>query len=138
MIEVILDLQEIKTQEQFILYMREKLGLPCKNDHGDWDTFRDDFGFLRFAEIEEYNPIKSKWKNKKEWEKYQAEDAQYGLKNEKGIRDDLLLTFLNFRGFYLTQREIAVLFLRDVFRLLKETDHKEGSDILDIQILIKS
>ena len=43
MIEVVIDFKHIETQEDLVLHVREKLGLPYKNILGKWDAFIDDF-----------------------------------------------------------------------------------------------
>lgn len=141
MIEVELDFKKINTEQELILYLRKELGLPYEDSNGNINAFIDDFRILRIAEYETFNDI-DEWKSKEEWEEYKKVDAQYGLKNKRGVRDNLLLIFINFRKFYLNHLSIATNFLEIIFNEIEYTGtlsvYEDGKDILDIQIIIKS
>ena len=142
MIEVELDFKDMSSLEELILYTRKKLGLPYENRKGNLDAFKDDFWRLRIAEFEEYHQKRDEWIDEEEYEDYIREDASYGLKNDKGVRDDLLLIFINFQDFFLKHTSHARAFLEVIFSVIEETKnigvYEDKSDILDIKILIST
>ena len=123
MIEVVIDFKNIETQEDLVLHVREKLGLPYKNILGKWDAFIDDFRVILYKEYDKYNI--EDWKNYEEYLQYTKLDAQYGIKNEQNIRDDMRLIFINFKQFYIENFNIASLFLKIIFEEIEEVNSDE-------------
>jgi len=123
MIEVVIDFKDIKTQEDLVLLLREKLGLPYKNRVGKWDAFRDNFRIILYKEWDKYND--KDWKSYEEYLQDKKEDAQYGIKNEQGVRDDIKLVLINFRKFYIENSKLGSLFLEIIFEEIEEVNSDE-------------
>lgn len=141
MIEIILDFKDIKTEEELVLYARKKLGLPYKNRVGKWDAFIDDFRTILYKEWEEYN--EEDWNSYEDYLKEKKIDAQYGVKNEKGVRDDMRLVFINYRKFFLNKktRWLATMFLEILFEeieLINSDEWRIDGMMNKIEICIRS
>jgi len=86
MIEVIIDFNKMPLKkEDFILEL-------CNIFHigrvYGWDAFRDNFRIILYKEWDKYN--NEDWKSYEEYLQDKKEDAQYGIKNEQGVRDDII------------------------------------------------
>ncbi len=160
MIEVILDFDELAIQEndesyeveyQLKRYIYEKLRIigweelpkQSPNKRGIvFEALRDNLHTLTIPEIGEDYIFDMNdewgWLSYEEYLWHKKQDAQYGLKNEKGVRDDLLLIFVNFRAFYLAKIGTAIIFLEAIFEALNVSTDEENANRLDMQILIKS
>lgn len=151
MIEVELDFNELKKEklyfdnsytpknieEKLLLFLSEKLNIPLRKG---WDAFEDFFWLLRYKEWETFEEI-DEWKNYEEYLEEKKENSQYGLKNEKGVRDNLLLIFINFEDFKKENYDLAKKLLDFINYVIEETAKysvSNGKDILDIQIIVKS
>jgi RNAse (barnase) inhibitor barstar len=103
MIEVVIDFKDIKTQEDLVLLLREKLGLPYKNRVGKWDAFRDNFSDI-FCKIPPKDYV---YKDNDEWEWHDHYDyvecvrdwSEIGPKDENGEKGDMKFIFKNFHQF---------------------------------------
>ncbi|MDN5100119.1 hypothetical protein O8C83_04745 [Aliarcobacter butzleri] len=151
MIEVELDFNELKKEklyfdnsytpknieEKLLLFLSEKFNIPLRKG---WDAFEDFFWLLRYKEWETFEEI-DEWKNYEEYLEEKKENSQYGLKNEKGVRDNLLLIFINFEDFKKENYDLAKKLLDFINYVIEETAKysvSNGKDILDIQIIVKS
>lgn len=147
MIEVELDFNELKKEklyfdnsytpknieEKLLLFLSEKLNIPLRKG---WDAFEDFFWLLRYKEWETFEEI-DEWKNYEEYLREKKENSQYGLKNERGVRDNLLLIFINFEDFEKENYDLAKKLLDFINYVIEETAKysvSNGKDILDIQI----
>lgn len=151
MIEVELDFNELKKEklyfdnsytpknieEKLLLFLSEKLNIPLRKG---WDAFEDFFWLLRYKEWETFEEI-DEWKNYEEYLREKKENSKYGLKNERGVRDNLLLIFINFEDFEKENYDLAKKLLDFINYAIEETAKysvSNGKDILDIQIIVKS
>ena len=121
----------------------EELPKQSPNKRGIvFEALRDNLHTLTVPEIgEDYIfDMNDEW----DWLSYEEylwnkkQDAQYGKKKKKGVRDDLLLIFVNFRAFYLAKIGTAIIFLEAIFEALNVSTDEENANRLDMQILIKS
>lgn len=139
MIEVVLDIKEISTKDEFILYVSSKIGLPYEGLNGNWDAFTDDFREIQYKEFTDFKEYNG-WTNYEQYLILKETNAEYGLKNSDGVRDDLKLIFINFLPFFMKHKDIAMVFL-EIFAEVREEakEFKKETDILlDIDICIKS
>ena len=145
MIEIVLDFKDIKTEYELYRIAYKKLigiEMPENSDRGAvWDAFIDDFRTILYKEWEEYN--KEDWKSYEDYLKEKKLDAQYGIKNEHGVRDDMRLIFLNYRKFFLNKdtRWIAILFLEILFEeieLINSDEWRIDGMMNEVEICIKS
>ena len=154
MIEVILDFDELAIQEndesyeieyQLKRYIYEKLRIigweelpkQSPNKRGIvFEALRDNLHTLTIPEIGEDYIFDMNdewdWLNYEEYLWHKKQDAKYGLKNERGVRDDLLLIFVNFRAFYLAKIGTAIIFLEAIFEALNVSTDEENANRLDM------
>ena len=123
MINVILDFKNITNMSQLIIYVSRELRLSLNTKGESWDAFRDDFWNILYKEYVDY--IESNWKSYDDFVKAKKLDSGYGLKNQDGVRDDLNISFVNFKEFYLTYPTIANEFLKIIFQTLEEVNSDE-------------
>ena len=67
-------------------------------------------------------------------------NAEYGLTNRDGVRDDLKLIFINFLPFFIKNKKLVMTFL-EIFAEEREEakENKQEADVLlDMEICIKS
>ena len=134
--DVRLDLQEMLIEEEFILYISEKIGLPYEGLNGNWDAFADDFREIQYKEFQKYDG----WGNDKDYLFFKKLNAEYGLTNSDGVRDDLKLIFINFLPFFIKNKKLVMTFL-EIFAEEREEakENKQETDVLlDMEICIKS
>jgi len=115
MIEVVLDFKNIKTEEELLLYTREKLGLPYKNRVGKRDSFSDNFTGLFYPEIPKDYKFSLNdewgWSDYNDYLIYKQTDEEIGHKNKEGVRDDLKIILINFYDFYHKNSSIVQKFI---------------------------
>jgi len=121
MIEVVIDFNKMPLKkEDFILEL-------CNIFHigrvYGWDAFRDNFRIILYKEWDKYN--NEDWKSYEEYLQDKKEDAQYGIKNEQGVRDDIKLVLINFRKFYIENSKLGSLFLEIIFEEIEEVNSDE-------------
>ena len=135
--DVRLDLQEMLIEEEFILYISEKIGLPYEGLNGNWDAFADDFREIQYKEFQKYDG----WENDERRYLFLKDlNAEYGLTNSDGVRDDLKLIFINFLPFFIKNQKMVMTFL-EIFAEEREEakENKQETDVLlDMEICIKS
>lgn len=145
MIEIVLDFKDIKTEYDLFRYAyKELIGIemPETSERGAvWDAFIDDFRTILYKEWGEYN--EEDWKSYDDYLRGKKLDAQYGIKNDKGVRDDMKLIFLNFRKFFLDKktRWIAIMFLEIIFEeveLINSDEWRIDGMMNEIEVCIKS
>ena len=145
MIEIILDFKDIKTEYELYRVAYKKLigiEMPETSERGAvWDAFIDDFRTILYKEWEEYN--EEDWNSYEDYLKEKKLDAQYGVKNEKGVRDDMRLMFINYRKFFLNKktRWLATMFLEILFEeieLINSDEWRIDGMMNKVEICIKS
>lgn len=146
MIEIVLDFKDISTKDEFISYISSKIGLPYEGLNANWDGFTDFLREIQYREFMPYVEFTGDSKEYNEWSSYQGyliakdNNAEFGLRNDDGIRDDLKLIFINFLPFFTKYKDIATIFL-EIFSGVRgeAVEYKKDTDILvDMEICIKS
>jgi len=118
MIEVVIDFNKMPLKkEDFILELCNVFNIGRVNG---WDGFRDNFRIILYKEWDKYN--NEDWKSYEEYLQDKKEDAQYGIKNEQGVRDDIKLVLINFRKFYIENSKLGSLFLEIIFEEIEEVN----------------
>ena len=135
--DVALDLKEMRIKDKFVLYIRKKIGLPYEGLNGNWDGFTDDFREIQYKEFQKYDG----WENdERRYLAFKKLNAEYGLTNSDGVRDDLKLIFINFLPFFIKNKKLVMTFL-EIFAEEREEakENKQEADVLlDMEICIKS
>ena len=135
--DVALDLKEMRIKDKFVLYIRKKIGLPYEGLNGNWDGFTDDFREIQYKEFQKYDG----WENdERRYLAFKELNAEYGLTNSDGVRDDLKLIFINFLPFFIKNQKMVMTFLRIFAKIREEAkEYKQETDVLlDMEICIKS
>lgn len=147
MIEIILDLKDIKNEYDLFRYAYKKLigiEMPETSERGAvWDAFRDDFADLFKPEIP--NDYKFSldddwgWSDYNDYLIYKETDKEIGNKNEEGVRDDLKLILVNFYDFYYKYSGIAEYFIHVVLKTYSSAKNNQWNDpVLGFELDIKS
>ena len=135
--DVALDLKEMRIKDKFVLYIRKKIGLHYEGLNGNWDGFTDDFREIQYKEFQKYDG----WENDERRYLFLKDlNAEYGLTNSDGVRDDLKLIFINFLPFFIKNQKMVMTFLRIFAKIREEAkEYKQETDVLlDMEICIKS
>lgn len=116
MIEKILDFKDIQTSKDLGKYISSELNFSyIIEDIYSWDAYKDLLGELRVRELsDEYIYNKDDewgWQNYNEFIGYKEAHKKIGIKNEKGVRDDMRLIFRNFGPFMKRNHALATTFL---------------------------